>query len=103
MFTCGLLLTADVLWAAAIVTALQADFPGWANHDFRMYDAFGSGMRMFMPRKLLQGNPDSPIWSRPDNHDDLNTLAALNMALSIYDSLHLGSLVVRVSAESHLL
>ena len=96
VLTSGLLLTADSLWAAAILTALQADFPGSISHDFRFYNDFGSGMRIFMPRKQLEGNPEAPVWSRPDDHRDLKKLAGLNAAVRLYESLRISSLVVRV-------
>lgn len=89
-------MTADGLWAAAITTALQADFASFSTNELRVYENLGGGMRIFMPRKALQGNPDAPVWSRPDNLKDLFILASLNTAIRVYHSLHLSSLVVRV-------
>lgn len=102
ILTSVLLLTADMLWAGAILTALQADFPGWASHDFRIYENLSGGMRMFMPRKSLQGDPDAPLWSRPDEFNDLNILAQLNTSMRMYESLHVSSLVVRVCTKQAL-
>eukprot|EP00892_Ulva_mutabilis_P006741 jgi/Ulvmu1/4439/UM002_0164.1 len=96
--TSVLLLTADILWAAAITTALHADFPGRAVQAFQVYNDFGGEMRIFMPRKVLEGDSDAAAWSRQDDHQDLYVLAALNSALRIYDSLRLSSLVVRAAA-----
>lgn len=103
MITSGLLITADGLWAAAITTALRADFAGFSANEFRVYENLGGGMRIFMPRKALRGNPNAPVWSRPDNLNDLVILANLNTAMRVYHSLHLSSLVVRVCKRNPLM